>query len=99
MEVIGVKMLMGSLSMTHASSRLSGTLSPSEAMPVSSPGTMPRLHTLAASAVESSPAFCMKIQTKAMMPSSRYVITGVRRVGLSSLIGNIPGSHHGHGAA
>jgi hypothetical protein len=61
-EVSGVSVLIGSLSTMQARPRPIGTPEPSGARWVSSPGTSPRLQTLAASAVVSIPAPCTNTQ-------------------------------------
>ena len=63
MEITGVRMLIGSLSTTHAIPLPRGTAFPIGAIWVISPGTNPRLQTLAANACWSKPAPCTKIQT------------------------------------
>src|SRR3990172_5018498 len=72
-------------------SRAIGTPEPSGASCVSSPGTIPRLHTLNASARSSNPAPCTPIHTVNIPIRMSTVISGKRMVGFSSESGIIYG--------
>ena len=65
----------------------SGTHCPTGARCVSSPGTIPKLQTLCASALRVDPAALHDEPDANMAPRMSQVMIGVRRVGFSSLSG------------
>ncbi len=75
-DVIGVRTLIASSSTTHDTPGAIGTPDPSGAAPVSSPGTIPRLHTLAMSISAFRPAPCNRNHEATHNPTINHVTIG-----------------------